>query len=221
MIGIEPSCYKEAQGILKWEDAMQEELAALKKYNTWELVPKPKYTELVTSHNSWNLWHFDVKNTFIYGESDREIFMEHPDGFVSEQYPDYVCRLKKVLYDDMIITGDDAAKITRIQCDLSIRFETKNLVEVGCFLGIEVGLWRNFVFLTGLLQRNFTLCERYFGVWAYYKGSKEFSLRGFVNVDWAGNVNDRRSTTGYCFYIGSTIVSWCSKNQCIVDLSST
>ena len=38
----------------------------------------------------------------------------------------------------MIITRSDEEKISRLKDDLSIRFEMKNLVEVGCFFGLEV-----------------------------------------------------------------------------------
>ncbi|GKB44666.1 putative mitochondrial protein [Tanacetum coccineum] len=40
-------------------------------------------------------------------------------------------------------------------------------------------------------------------------------------VDWGGNADDRYSTTGYCFGTGSAMVSWCSKKQSVVTLSST
>ncbi|XP_039026046.1 secreted RxLR effector protein 161-like [Hibiscus syriacus] len=53
-----------------------------------------------------------------------------------------------------------------------------------------------------------------------YKQHASFSLTDFVDTDWAGNVNDRRSTTGYCFNIGSTTVSWYIKKQIIVAISS-
>lgn len=53
-----------------------------------------------------------------------------------------------------------------------------------------------------------------------YKQQAPFVLCGFVYVDWAGDVNDRCSTTGYCFNAGSTAVSRCSKKQVIVALSS-
>ena len=39
-----------------------------------------------------------MKNVFLYGELDRDIFMEQPQGITSKEYPDYVCRLKKTLY---------------------------------------------------------------------------------------------------------------------------
>lgn len=40
--------------------------------------------------------------------------------------------------DDMIITEDNESKISNLRIDLSVRFEMKNLGEVGCFLGLEV-----------------------------------------------------------------------------------
>ena len=53
-----------------------------------------------------------------------------------------------------------------------------------------------------------------------YKQNIPFYLSGFVDADWAGDVNDKRSTTGYCFSTGSAAVSWCSKKQATVALSS-
>jgi hypothetical protein len=46
-------------------------------------------------------------------------------------------------------------------------------------------------------------------------------LRGYSDSDWAGNPDDRISTTGYAFGIGSGVVSWSSKKQPTVSLSST
>lgn len=36
-----------------------------------------------------------------------------------------------------------------------------------------------------------------------YKRGRKFQLNGFIDADWAGDVNDRRSTSGYYFGIGS------------------
>ena len=40
---------------------------------------------------------------------------------------------------------------------------------------------------------------------------KNFTLHGYSDSDWAGCVDDMRSTSGYCFSFGSAIFSWCSK----------
>jgi len=46
-------------------------------------------------------------------------------------------------------------------------------------------------------------------------------LRGYADADWAGDVTTRKSTSGYVFQIGSSTVSWSSKRQSVVALSST
>ena len=40
----------------------------------------------------------DVKNAFLHGELDRDIYMDQPKGFESQSHPNYVCKLKKALY---------------------------------------------------------------------------------------------------------------------------
>jgi hypothetical protein len=53
-----------------------------------------------------------------------------------------------------------------------------------------------------------------------FGGSYTF-LHGYVDSDMAGDKDNRRSTTGYVFTIGGTIVSWISKLQKVVALSKT
>jgi hypothetical protein len=38
-------------------------------------------------------------------------------------------------------------------------------------------------------------------------------LHGYTDSDWVGNVADRMSTSGCCFSLGSTMISWSSKKQ--------
>ena len=49
----------------------------------------------------------------------------------------------------------------------------------------------------------------------------DFKLYGFSDADWAGDVNTRKSTSGYICRIGGATISWKSKRQSIVALSST
>ena len=41
------------------------------------------------------------------------------------------------------------------------------------------------------------------------------------HADWAGDPTDRRSTIGYCFLLGSSLISWRSKKQTYVARSNT
>ena len=40
----------------------------------------------------------DVKNTFLQGELDEEVYMVQPPGLKFSTYPQAVCRLKKLIY---------------------------------------------------------------------------------------------------------------------------
>ncbi|TYG79892.1 hypothetical protein ES288_D02G173500v1 [Gossypium darwinii] len=66
-------------------------------------------------------------------------------------------------------------------------------------------------------------------IFRYLKGTSDFglfykkgeSLVGFTDRDYAGGLDDRKSTSSYVFMIGSGAVSWSSKKQPIVTLSTT
>lgn len=51
--------------------------------------------------------------------------------------------------------------------------------------------------------------------------SESLSITAFADADWASCPDDRRSTAGYCVYLGDSLMSWCSKKQHVVAQSST
>ncbi|PNX59229.1 hypothetical protein L195_g051311, partial [Trifolium pratense] len=58
-----------------------------------------------------------------------------------------------------------------------------------------------------------------YGLW--YERGKGEELVGWSDSDYAGDIDDRRSTSGYVFMIDTKAVSWSSKKQPIVTLSIT
>ncbi|KAJ0876901.1 putative RNA-directed DNA polymerase [Helianthus annuus] len=64
----------------------------------------------------------------------------------------------------------------------------------------------------------------------YVQGTSEFglhltsspslSIRAYTDADWAGCPDTRRSTSGYCVYLGDNLVSWSSKRQATIARSS-
>ena len=78
-------------------------------------------------------------------------------------------------------------------------------------------------------QTHYTAVKRIF---RYLRGTVDFGLCfprtdnphvdlvGYSDSDWAGDVGDRRSTSGYLFKIGDCAVSWRSRKQSVVALSS-
>uniref|UniRef100_A0A7N2RFG7 Integrase catalytic domain-containing protein n=1 Tax=Quercus lobata TaxID=97700 RepID=A0A7N2RFG7_QUELO len=64
----------------------------------------------------------------------------------------------------------------------------------------------------------------------YLKGSSDtclcftgasLKLQGYVDADFAGDIDSRKSTTGFVFTLGGTAISWASNLQKIVTLSTT
>uniref|UniRef100_A0A2N9FP96 Reverse transcriptase Ty1/copia-type domain-containing protein n=1 Tax=Fagus sylvatica TaxID=28930 RepID=A0A2N9FP96_FAGSY len=56
------------------------------------------------------------------------------------------------------------------------------------------------------------------GLMLYKNGHLE--VEGYTDADWAGSITDRRSTSGYCTFVGGNLVTWRSKKQSVVARSS-
>ena len=50
-----------------------------------------------------------------------------------------------------------------------------------------------------------------YGLW--YSKDSNACLVGYSDADWAGSVDDRKSTSRGCFYLGNNLVSWMSKKK--------
>ena len=54
----------------------------------------------------------------------------------------------------------------------------------------------------------------------FYSKESNLSLARFFDSDWSGNVDDKKSTTGGCFYVGANFVAWMSKKKNSISLSN-
>eukprot|EP00253_Pinus_taeda_P021615 PITA_21615 len=100
-----------------------------------------------------------------------------------------------VLYvDDLIITGAERL-IEHYKKDLAAEFEMKDIGLMHYFLGDN-------------------------GLWSGLQAGDGVRLAGYTDSDWASCASDRKSTSGCCFGLGSAVVSWFSRKQQSVALSS-
>eukprot|EP00253_Pinus_taeda_P022557 PITA_22557 len=100
-----------------------------------------------------------------------------------------------ILYvDDLILTHSDPNLISHVKSSLKKRFEMKDLGHLHYFLGLQV------------LQSKEVLASPLLVV--------------FIDFDWAGDPNDRKSTAGYVFTLDSGPTRWACKKQGAISLSS-
>ena len=58
-----------------------------------------------------------------------------------------------------------------------------------------------------------------YGLWN--PRGQDFTLKSFTDADWAGSVDDRKSTSGEKLVLENCLVSWLSKKQSNIELSTS
>jgi histone deacetylase 1/2 len=52
----------------------------------------------ISVSQGWSLRQLDVKNAFLHGVLDEEVYMKQPPGFADPNFPNHICKLDKALY---------------------------------------------------------------------------------------------------------------------------
>lgn len=55
----------------------------------------------------------------------------------------------------------------------------------------------------------------------YYKNNNDVTLIGYSDSNWGRNINDKNSISSNCFNLGLDLVTWSSRKQSAISLSST
>lgn len=68
---------------------------------TFAPVTKPATVLIILSlalSQGWPLCQLDVNNAFLNSTLQEDVYMLQPPGFVNSQVPDYICKLKNMIY---------------------------------------------------------------------------------------------------------------------------
>jgi len=73
-------------------------------------------------------------------------------------------------------------------------------------------------------SNNITIIVRYLkgtkNLGLHYRKSVDYKLVGFCDTDYAGDRIERKSTSGYCQFLGENMISWASKRQATIAMST-
>ncbi|GJR16214.1 ribonuclease H-like domain-containing protein [Tanacetum coccineum] len=159
------------------------------------------------------LFHqLDVKNAFLHGDLAETVYMQQPPGFRDPEHPDYVCLLQRSLC---------GLKQTPRPCLAgSLQYLTFTRPD------ITYAVQQVCLYMHDPREPHFSALKR---ILRYVQGTLDYGLQlfssttdsliAYSDADWVV-APTRRSTSGYCVFLGNNLLSWSSKRQPTLSRSS-
>nr|GEX68181.1 ribonuclease H-like domain-containing protein [Tanacetum cinerariifolium] len=217
---------------------------------TFSPVVKPATIRIVLRlvvSRQWPIHQLDVKNVFLHDDLSKTLYMRQPLSFVDSLYPNHIVgSLHKEF--DMIDLGElnyflgisvvrNPTSLHRLQFGsgqhscLGSYFIPQSCKGLGYLTFTRPDLSYAFqqicLYMHDPNEPHLAALKR---ILRFVQGTLEFGLHlyasattylvGYTDVDWAGCPSTRRSTSGYCVFLGDNLLSWSSKRQHTISHSS-
>ncbi|GJT06832.1 retrovirus-related pol polyprotein from transposon TNT 1-94 [Tanacetum coccineum] len=194
-----------------------------------------------------HLEQLDVKTAFLHGNLNEEIYMLQLEGFEQKGKENLKSYVKKILQrfnmqDCKPISTPFATNI-KLSFKMSPSSEKERMEmsrvryasAVGSLMFAMICTRPDIAHAVGVVSRymaepgreHWKVVKR---ILIYIKGTSDVALcygesgltdKGYVNSDYAGDLDGSKSTTGYVFTLSGGTVSWVSKMQSVVAMSTT
>ncbi|GJY52423.1 retrovirus-related pol polyprotein from transposon TNT 1-94 [Tanacetum coccineum] len=112
LTSVKPKNFKQEMTEPLWIDEMQEEIHEFERLQVWELVPCPDKESFApvarieairifvanAANMNMTIFQMDIKMAFLNGELKEEVYVSQPEGFMDQENPSHVYKLKNALY---------------------------------------------------------------------------------------------------------------------------
>ena len=191
----------------------------------------------LAAQEGWQVHHMDVKSAFLNGELKEEVYVKQERGKILLSQKSYALR---ILEQSGMSECNPAH--TRLESRCKFGKETHPRVNPTTYRSLMGSLKYlthtrpDLMFSVGYLSRymenptteHMSAVKR---ILRYVKGTLDLGLVyekneagiklvGYSDSDYAGDPDDRKSTTGMAFFLGNNLICWASQKQKIVALSS-
>nr|GEX53021.1 hypothetical protein [Tanacetum cinerariifolium] len=173
----------------------------------------------IVANKGWPLHQFDVTNAFLHGELKEEVYMDPPPGYVESSNPREDLGRLKYFFGIEVLRSKQGIFIYQKKYVLDLLEETgmidckpvdtPMMVNQKLYMEEKAKLADKGRYLKGTL-----------GDGVLFKANGHLETQVYIDADWAGDKGNLRSTSGYFTLVGGNIVTWRSKKQKVVALSS-
>ncbi|GJU56366.1 putative reverse transcriptase domain-containing protein [Tanacetum coccineum] len=171
----------------------------------------------------------DVKNAFLHGDLSETVYMHQPPCFLDSKYPDNVCLLQRSFYglkqaprswfQQMFLSQKKYDVEILERAYMANCNPSRTPVDTESKLGDD-----------GDPVSDPTLYRSLAGSLQYVRGTLDYELQlfsssttslvAYSDADWASFPTNRRSTSGYCMFLGNNLLFWSAKRQPTLSPSS-
>ncbi|GKA24298.1 retrovirus-related pol polyprotein from transposon TNT 1-94 [Tanacetum coccineum] len=156
------------------------------------------------AHKNMTIYQMDVKMAFLNGEFKEEVYVSQSEGFVDQDYPSHVYKLKKAFYDLK------QAPVAWYDMPVTLFLSLNNSPKAKPIKKHLQAVKQIFRYLNGTINM---------GLW--YSKDTDMSLTAYADADHVGCQDTRCSTSGSALFLGDKLVRWSSKKQKSIVISST
>ncbi|KAI3700034.1 hypothetical protein L2E82_44648 [Cichorium intybus] len=158
------------------------------------------------SHKNFNVYQMDVKCAFLNGDLEETVYVEQPPGFVTKENPNHCYALDKAVYD--------------------LKQARRAWYSIESFVG-ETEVCNCARYESDPCQPHLAAVKtisRYlhntsaYGLW--YPANSGFYKQAYSDSDLGGCSIDRKITSGGCQFLDGKLISWQSKKQTFISIST-